>query len=417
MGHNPLSLAASLPPCRSATPAQICDALKTLRHVFCRLPAAADFRQDASRDALAQTTDSGYVTEADDDDDDIDEYDDGLTGKGSDDIQALREDPVERDAAVRWLTGLIGRADDLIQDEAVRERIVDDACSVLARLTGGEDSSSEKQQQLRGDDLGMTRRFEFQVPSRHTSIRVDLVDTPMQTTDDHTDVGLQTWGASMALSELACQNPERFDLDKASHGTRILELGAGTGLFALTLSSLLPCLTAVATHYRRPSQQAIIATDYHPAVLKNLAINLDAHAATTATSATENGGVPETVPLRAAHLDWSAPSRAAPLDEPFDFIFAADVAYAPEHAVWLRDCAAALLAPGGVFWLMISIRPNGKFKGINTSVEAAFSDQRPHAGRRTSGRGLRITSRECVRKHRSGRADETGYELYRIEWA
>ncbi len=394
MGHNPLSLAASLPPCRSATSAQICDALKTLRDVFCRLPAAADFRQGVAHDGLAQT-DSGYVTEADEDDDDEDD----LNDKGSDEAQALRDDPVERDAAVRWLTGLIGRADELPVDEESRERIVDDACAVLSRLTGGDD----EEQQLQGDDLGMTRRFEFAVPSKHTSIKVDLLDTPMQTTDDHTDVGLQTWGASVALSELVCQTPERFHLDKASHGTRILELGAGTGLFGLALSSLLPCLTET-----WPSQ-AIIATDYHPAVLKNLAINLDAHMAGTGTG----GGA--TVPLKAAHLDWSAPSRAAPLDEPFDFIFAADVAYAPEHAIWLRDCAATLLTPGGVFWLMVSIRPNGKFNGINTSVEAAFSEQRP--GGRTGERALSILSQESVRKHRSGRADETGYELYRIGWA
>jgi len=144
-------------------------------------------------------------------------------------------------------------------------------------------------------------------------------------------------------------------------------------------------------------------------VLKNLAINLDAHMAGTSA---DTGA---TVPLKAAHLDWSAPSRAAPLDEPFDFIFAADVAYAPEHAIWLRDCAATLLAPGGVFWLMVSIRPNGKFNGINTSVEAAFSEQRP--GRRTGEHELSILSQESVRKHRSGRADETGYELYRIGWA
>ncbi|KAJ6442748.1 methyltransferase [Purpureocillium lavendulum] len=385
MGPSPLSLAASLPPCRSATSTQICDALKTLRDVFCRLPAAADFCHGASHDALAQT-DSGYVTE------DEDEAD-----NGSDDGQALRDDPVERDAAVRWLTVLIGRIDELPIEEGMRERIVDDACAVLARLTGGED----EEQQLQGDDLGMTRRFEFDIPGKGTRIAVDLLDTPMQTTDDHTDVGLQTWGASVALSELVCQGPERFDLHKASHGTRFLELGAGTGLFGLALSSLLPVIT------ESWLSETIIATDYHPAVLKNLALNIDSHAAVNG----ERG----TVPLKAAHLDWSAPSRAPPLDEPVDFIFAADVAYAPEHAIWLRDCASVLLAPGGIFWLMVSIRPNGKFNGIRTFVEAAFSDQR--AGRRTGESELCIISQESVRKHKSGRADETGYELYRIGWA
>lgn len=347
------------------------------------MPAASDFHSSTSHGALAHT-DSGYVTEDD--------------GHEADDVQTLRDDPLERDVAMRWLTGFISRAEQLPLDDDLRERFVEDACSVLSHLT-----RSEEEEQPRGDDLGMTRRFEFSIPGdmqgANTTISVDLLDTPMQTTDDHTDVGLQTWGASVALSEMLCREPGRFGLDRGSRTSRFLELGAGTGLFSLTLSSLLPCITDAW------SSQVVIATDYHPAVLRNLERNLESHMARG-----EN-----MTPLKPCHLDWSAPSRAAPLDKQMDFILAADAAYAPEHASWLRGCAAGLLALEGVFWLMVSIRPNGKFRAIGESVEAAFSEAGSRATER-DGRVLGISSQELIDKHKIGRADETGYKLYRIGW-
>lgn len=388
MGSSPAVVAASLPPPRAATADQLAAALKALRTVFCLLPAATDFGPPAAPAPAsgAAPVDSGYATQ-----DEADDDDDGGNGGHGDDGDAA----AARDAAARWLMRLVGRADQLPLDDAARESLVDDACSLLAHLTGGGGPEPDADA-----DLAMTRHFEFAVAGHgRAAVSVDLFDTPMQTTDDHTDVGLQTWGASVALSDMVCRDPARFGLPRARPGARFLELGAGTGLFGLALASLLP-LVAAADAW--PSQ-AVVATDYHPAVLRNLRLNLDAHAA--------RPGAPA-APLQACHLDWAAPSRAPPLDRPFDFIFAADVAYAPEHAAWLRDCAASLLTPDGVFWLMVSIRPNGKFRGIDASVETAFVG---HAGR-GDGRALAISRREAVQKHRSGRADETGYKLYRIVW-
>ncbi|TFK78946.1 hypothetical protein K466DRAFT_592630, partial [Polyporus arcularius HHB13444] len=84
----------------------------------------------------------------------------------------------------------------------------------------------------------------------------------------------------------------------------------------------------------------VVASDYHPLVLDNLRYN---------TEANFSYGTPSIVSLSACALDWSdysptAPSPAGPpFDEPFDLILGADVIYEHTHALWIRDCVAALL--------------------------------------------------------------------------
>ncbi|KAL7929256.1 putative methyltransferase domain-containing protein [Trichoderma chlorosporum] len=245
----------------------------------------------------------------------------------------------------------------------------------------------------------MTRRFQFSTGHSARTFVVDLYDTPMQTGEDHTDVGLQTWGASIAFSQMFCNMPMEFLLTKRAldSSTRIVELGAGTGLVSLVLASLLPSLTG--------SVPSIVATDYHPTVLKNLEKN--------ATSHYKEGS---TAMVQVAHLDWCAPSRQPPLDVPAEIIVAADVVYAVEHARWLRQCAASILAPDGVFWLMVSIRPNGKFAGVCDSIEAIFAE--PDVSALNNCRHLKIMDHRWIDKKDSvGRADEIGYKLFRIGWA
>ncbi|ODA79410.1 hypothetical protein RJ55_05003 [Drechmeria coniospora] len=372
----------SLPPCRTATGSQIASALRSLHREFCPLPAASDFHLRTAHDAVAQT-DSGYVTE------------DEIGGQDGD--RTLRDDPVERDAAVRWLTGFIGRADELAIDEELRDQLVEDACFILSHLTGTKGGHADRE-----EDLGMTREFVFDVfGDAGIKVTAELLDTPMQTTQDHTDVGMQTWGASVAMSELLCHAPGRFGLEKETLDSprRIVEFGAGTGLVTLVLARLLPLMTDAWPSHR------LVATDYHPAVLQNLERNIGSHAAKGMNTA----------PSEACHLDWSAPTHKRPLDKAADFIFAADVAYAPEHALWLRDCAGRMLAPDGIFWLMVSVRPNGKFEQISDSVEASFADDGESIGR--DGRILTLMSVEKVDKHKAGRGDEVGYKLYKIGWA
>jgi hypothetical protein len=198
---------------------------------------------------------------------------------------------------------------------------------------------------------------------------------------------------------MMCSTPERFgltDLSSNSH-TRIIELGAGTGLVSLVLGKLIPALGI--------NDSRIIATDYHPAVLENLQSNIAIN-------------YPEDTvkPVETCPLDWADFSQDAPFDVPATMLFATDVVYAPEHARWLRDCATQLLSDNGVFWLLVTIRPNGKFAGIGDTVEAAFTAaDRPYG--RTRQR-LDILQREKLDKRSGvGRGDESHYELFRIGWA
>lgn len=209
---------------------------------------------------------------------------------------------------------------------------------------------------------------------------------------DHTDVGLQSWGASIVFSRLMCETPAHFGLDRLPSDPNIIELGAGTGIIALTLAKLLPTMGLRAR---------ILATDYHAAVLENLKSNINT-----------NFGSHD-VPVGAKILDWASPPAA--LAGSADMLFAADVVYAPEHAVWLRDCAAHLLKPEGTFWLIVTVRSHGKFEGILATAETAFADYENTMT--ADGRVLKILPREMLEKKRGvGRGDENGYMLFEIGW-
>ncbi|KAL6852089.1 putative methyltransferase domain-containing protein [Trichoderma novae-zelandiae] len=381
---HPLSL--SLPPLkRSAnlTEAETRQALRQL-HEFSYYPVPEVLELASSNNSQdASAPDSGYASETDADG----------AAKGEKAVP-LYLDPIERDFAMRWLTGFIGQAWEFPLSDDTRDEFVDAACSLLSHLTNTEDECN-----LQDEDPGMTRQFRFLSGDGAKSFVIDLNDTPMQLGDDHEDVGLQTWGASIAFSQMFCKTPAEFlPPTKALNSTlRVVELGAGTGLVSLVLASLLPSIA--------DSPPAIIATDYHPAVLKNLQRNAASHYKPGSTAS-----------VQVAHLDWCAPTRQPPLDVPVDMIVAADVVYAAEHARWLRYCAAYLLAPDGVFWLMVSIRPNGKFAGVCDSIEAIFAEEDTAVA---NVRGhLKILDHQWIdKKHNVGRADEVGYTLFRIGWA
>ncbi|KAI1647399.1 putative methyltransferase-domain-containing protein [Daldinia loculata] len=390
-----LSPTSSLPPLRSLTALnreRIFSALDNLYELYCpvSLPRAVKSQLEhgkAHDDLLVQLVDSGYVSE------------DGIDSEY--DLDELRADTFERNFAIRWLTTLIASAEELpLGNEDEREQAVDKASFILASFTKLADEDDE-------EDSGITRDFSFELalPSdqgpprlKESSIRekvsidVRLNDAP-QTTTDHTDVGLQSWGASIIFSDLLCSSPGRLGLGRETLGSspRIIELGAGTGLVSLVLAKALP-------HFG-VSDATLIATDYHPAVLENLQSNVKL----------------SRVSIETCFLDWSAPILEAPLDLSADMLVATDVIYAPEHAMWLRDCATRLLAPKGVFWLLMTIRPNGRFEAVIDSVEAAFN--RSHS-KTSDNRHLAILNMEGVEKRRGvGRGDESGYKLFRIGWA
>ncbi|KAI0378480.1 putative methyltransferase-domain-containing protein [Hypomontagnella monticulosa] len=398
----PLPPTSSLPPLRSLTldGAQIFSALDNLHELYCPVPLSlavkSQLEAGKAQDGLPiQPVDSGYVSE--DDDDDKNEFD--IDSESA--LDALRADAFERSFAVRWLTMLIACADELpLSDEDERELVVDKASYLLSSFTKSVEEDDE-------EDPGITRNFSFELvlpltsdsrksqePTVHQKVAIDvrLNDAPQNTTD-HTDVGLQSWGASIIFSDLLCASPARFGIARDTLGSspRIVEFGAGTGLVSLALAKALPHLNI--------SEAALIATDYHSAVLANLESNIKL----------------TQVDVRTCSLDWSDPSFEAPLNAPADMIVATDVVYAPEHAMWLRNCATQMLAPDGVFWLLMTVRPNGRFEAVMDSVEAAFQGTCPKT---SDGRHLAILGMENVEKRRGvGRGDESGYKLYRIGWA
>lgn len=411
-----LSPTSSLPRLRNATPEdvtknKIAAALRNLTDIYCPLPRTAAFRKpslSASRCdliavALSTTNatvsgtltplpvDSGYVSGEEEDD----HHAPAATEPQY--IEDLRADDYERQFAIRWLTNFIARAEELlveVQDD-VRQRLIDDASYILASFSSATDAEQE-------DDGGaIVRDFRFSVVGQEQDdVLVQLTDGTPATGSDHTDVGLQSWGASIVVSDIMCSNPEKFDLSAQNLGQmpRIVELGAGTGLVGITMAKLLPRIGV-----RDP---VIVVTDYHPAVLDNLRENVSANFPDAA-------GDP---PVQTCMLDWAAPCLDAPLHEPADMLVATDVVYAPEHAMWLRDCAAKMLASDGVFWLVASVRPVGRFEGVTDTVEGAFAECGVCPGA-NDGRALRILSKEVVDKRKGiGRGDEIGYKVFRIGW-
>ncbi|KAF1923661.1 uncharacterized protein M421DRAFT_425554 [Didymella exigua CBS 183.55] len=381
---------SSLPPIRSlicASEEQVSAALRGLQTLYCPLrlpilPKSSVRRKDlpaASGVSTPVPVDSGYVSQDEDEDDEA---------AAEEVTAAVRADPFERTFATRWLTSLISRIEEMDITEDAKAQIVDDAGFILSSFTGSMNDEEEE---------ALTREFSFPT-DLGAPIEVTLNDAPLTGTD-HTDVGLQSWGASIVLSSMMCADPDRFGLTSTSLPGRpsIIELGAGTGLVSLTLAKLLPSLGV------RPA--GISATDYHPTVLANLQENIN-----TNFPPGENVNMP----VSAMAVDWSLPPPD--LGSSSELLIAADVVYAPQHAAWLRDCAAQLITGDGAFWLIVTVRQNGKFEGIPDTVESAFMPELcPKDGQ---GRSFMILERNEVEKRRGvGRGDETGYNLYKIGWA
>lgn len=370
----------------TASEDQIAAALRNLQALYCplRLPIAFQKPKPKWTHIPAASTpspvDSGYVSR------DESQLEDDIAA--SEEVTAaLRADPFERTFATRWLTSLISRIEEMDLDEDVTAKIIDDAAFILSSFSDSTKNEGEE---------ALTRDFSF--PTEFgTAVEVTLNDAPLSGTD-HTDVGLQSWGASIVLSSMLCADPQRFGLSQETlkEQPNIIELGAGTGLVSLTLAKLFPDINLQGAN--------ISATDYHLAVLENCNVNINTNFPSERY---------ERSPVTAEVLDWSQPP--AHLKSTADFLIASDVIYAPEHATWLRDCAAHILKPEATFWLMVTVRKTGKFEGIPETVEAAFVPEL--CPKDPEGRVFKIVHKETADKRRGiGRGDETGYNLYRIGW-
>ncbi|KAJ8108339.1 hypothetical protein ONZ43_g6453 [Nemania bipapillata] len=400
--RRPLPPSSSLPPLRSLNDqleSSILSLLGSLHTLYCPLPTSQAFEANSAPKDLPIAADSGYASDNDENSGDEEQ---GFE---------LRDDPYERAFAERWLTGFLGRAEDLtcFESDESRQGAIDKASSVLASFFSQDEEDLE--------DTEITRDYHFTLNLDSCEIERDGESMGSQTitvqlTDglagrdnaDHTDVGLQSWGAAFVFTELMCATPAQLKFTKGALGPapRIIELGAGTGLVGIALGKILPRVGV--------SSPTIIATDFHPTVLANLEANITKNFSSTGQ---DKDAIFPTV--LAAPLNWETPDLSPPLDKQADVLVATDVIYDPEHALWLRDCAARMLKPNGIFWLMLTVRTTGKFEGISETVRASFNGR--DGLRNPQGRVLTILDEErFARPDGIGRGDESEYRLFRIGW-
>ncbi|KAF8622044.1 hypothetical protein AX15_007327 [Amanita polypyramis BW_CC] len=333
-------------------------------------------------------------------------------------------DSFERTYTLRWLTALISHLetrDTISEDTSETEGLIQSAASLLALCSGTAGAGA------------FHRDFVFasNYVSESYSVTVRVKDMPLNN-HDYSSVGAQTWGGACVLSESIVDEPWKFGLcympqqtsllcghapSATSYFTavekavprcqplRILELGAGTGLVSLTVGKLLetlissyhtaspvssdnpfpivspPAISPPLNANDRPipvsKAATVIATDYYPPVLENLASNMTLNF--PSNNELDKDRAITVVPYP---LDWSlfsstytlsdntaSPALPKPFDEPFDIIFGADIIYELEHASWIKSCLSVLLRkPNHTFSL------EGEYMPLtgDTSLEPAF---------------------------------------------
>ncbi|KAK1751036.1 putative methyltransferase-domain-containing protein [Echria macrotheca] len=401
----PLPPTSSLPSLRrldELTESRLFSALDDLFAIYCPVSvpklAFEHVSKPSRRSLLNQPpplTDSGYNSGYPSDNEDDDDEKDSPEGH----LAPIRTDELERAFAIKWLERLVSCAADedprpacFSSDEA-QQSVLEQAADLLVALLNPVHDGVDHPDENQDEEDGFWREFTFAMPDRLIPITVRLNDG-LAGAADHTDVGLQTWGASIVLCRMLCESPSRFGVTRDNLGPspKIVELGAGTGLVSLCLGQLFPRLGI--------EQVSVVATDYHPSVIANLERNIAANS------------VDGTSPVQACVLDWADTKLEGPMQEvKADMIIATDVVYAPEHAAMLYDCASRILAPGGTFWLLQTVRQNGRHGDHADSVEPVFGDraldEKPGV--------LKILSSERLEKVDGvGRGDETFYRLFRI---
>ncbi|KAJ2924356.1 hypothetical protein H1R20_g12747, partial [Candolleomyces eurysporus] len=429
-----LAPTATLPPLGRllSTPGQtVLQALQKLRSVYfphqpCPILSQKKPSTSTRKGDETPFIDSGYASAEEDDDDsgrislstasipntfaappDDDDSDEDAR-------ELLRADPFERAFAIKWLTGFISRAEIWVAEEEedsveglLRSDLLEASSTILSAFTGDDDEA----------EVDITRTFAFstgQGEAHSPNIHVELNDAPISS-EDHTSVGLQSWGSCILFAEKLCTSREVYLSDPRPFGgvnmrkpLRILELGAGTGMLSIVTAKLLQ-------GERMQPQPEIIATDYHPDVLANLRKNINTNFSSSS------------MPIEVEVLDWELPETdRPPFNERFDIILAADVVYHPEHAKWIEACVSKLLHKHGVFWMFMAIRGSGRHEGLDKIVDATFVSkdvalrEREH-GDVCEGDGHRqrlvvVDQDNIQRQGGVGRADENCYKLSKIVW-
>lgn len=319
-------------------------------------------------------------------------------------LDSAKVDASEKRYAMDWLTRVIASGLYWIDDD--EGAISADALLDLAgRILGGHASLEEAG--------AISREFRFPlrdavlVPEQGTTsfeshfdsqpIEIVLRDDPLPPSDTQSEantksnngssqdaaaaVGVQTWGASIVVSDVLVRHPALFHPGLArpySDRLRIAELGAGTGLLGMVAARML---------HQNNIAADVVLTDYHQQVLRNLEHNVKENFPASAPAS----GIAEPVTVTVEHLDWleihhqMLEGRIGIGRPKYDLLLLADVIYAPEHALWIRSSIEALLRKPGDgqdedlaprAHIIMAVRGTGKFDGLFRTVEDAF---RPRA--------------------------------------
>jgi predicted nicotinamide N-methyase len=251
---------------------------------------------------------------------------------------------------------------------------------------------------------------------RPAALPVLLHDAPIT---DHISVGVQTWGSAILLGREMSLRPTSFGLF-LPHSTRVLELGAGTGLLSILCRKLLDLRAASAamgaptsgpmgTSPEKngvPDTGLVVATDFHPDVLSNLRVCVDLNATPRLPDAPPAAGIevakldwctfPAFMKARAQGGEWDGEEEELVrwLDNPFDLVIASDCVYDPTHAGMIREVAAWVVRPPG----------RGDTGGVLVSTAVPFPRADSSTSSRPSGRRSRpSSSRSTSRSPRCSR--------------
>ncbi|KAJ9099849.1 hypothetical protein QFC21_003851 [Naganishia friedmannii] len=226
----------------------------------------------------------------------------------------------ERSWAERWLNGVITRGEGWLVEVEPEEEDVASGEDLLPTDGNGEeeDNLPEWEEYLAREQVlqeasellslmvcctgagAIMREITFPTPESPTTTRRSLpsspkarrrrstLSTPPSITlkmhdaaiDDHTAVGVQTWGSCILLGRMMAAEPVRFfdlacvpastDKESARRPLRLLELGAGTGLLSMLCHEIINKRNLVSIGATGAQTAEIIATDYHPLVLDNM---------------------------------------------------------------------------------------------------------------------------------------------------
>ncbi|CAO3598932.1 unnamed protein product [Absidia cylindrospora] len=154
------------------------------------------------------------------------------------------------------------------------------------------------------------------------------------------DIGFKTWGAAPLLAKKLLQQNIIPDLQHRN----VLELGTGTGLVGLICEKI----------KGKDALGQVIVTDYHPSVLKNVAINVELNNSSCQVS----------------KLDFiqvaTAPEETEWKDKKYSVVIASDLLYEMEHAEYLPVAVEKLMEND--FYFMIPLRDT-HWKEVNRFEE------------------------------------------------